>query len=74
MYDGRPLDPVKGDRGEDVREWFGKEGCLRSIYNIIVAPFASLNHVEYCDNYFTSGPLVDMLHSWYHQKGVFQIR
>ena len=27
----------------------------------LVAPFAGLNHVLYCDNFYSSGPLADEL-------------
>ena len=53
FYDGMPVDVVTGER------------CLRRIwYQILyihVSPFTGMNHVLYCDNFLTSGPLVNML-------------
>ena len=54
VYNGRPSDP---ETGEKVAE----KGLVSKVVSHLVAPFSSMNHVLYCDNFFTSGPLVEML-------------
>ena len=34
---------------------------MKRVVSELVAPFVGVNHVLYCDNFFTSGPLVDTL-------------
>ena len=55
VYDGKPRDPVTG---KAVRE----KGLVNRVVTDLVAPFEDHNHVVYCDNFFTSGPLVDALY------------
>ena len=38
-----------------------EKGLVKRVVSDIVAPFVGTNLVVYCDNYFTSGTLVDML-------------
>ena len=54
VYDGKPVDPVTG---KAVRE----KGLVKRVVTDLVAPFSENNHVVYCDNFFTSEPLVDTL-------------
>ena len=54
FYDGRPVDVV-------TEEKVPEKGLVKRVVPDLVAPFVGTNHVVYCDNYFTSGPLVDML-------------
>ena len=54
VYDGKPHDPVTG---KSVCE----KGLVKRVVTDLVAPFADNNHVVYCDNFFTSGPLADIL-------------
>lgn len=54
VYDGKPCDPVTG-------KGVSEKGLVKRVVTDLVAPFAGQNHVVYCDNYFSSGPLVDML-------------
>ena len=49
--------PVDVVTGEKVPE----KGLVKRVVSDLVAPFIGMNHVLYCDNFFTSGPLVDML-------------
>ena len=51
MYDGNPV------TGKAVCE----KGLVNRVVTDLVAPFEDHNHVVYCDNFFTSGPLVDVL-------------
>ena len=56
VYNGRPSDP-------ETDEKVAKKGLVSKVVSHLVAPFSSMNHdiVYYCDNFFTSGPLVEML-------------
>ena len=54
MYHGRPIDPLMGKK-------VSEKGLTMRVVSDLTAPFEGLNHVVYCDNYFTSGPLVEML-------------
>ena len=54
FYDGRPVDVVTGEK-------ISEKGLVKRVVSELVAPFVGVNHVLYCDNFFTSGPLVDTL-------------
>ena len=54
VYHGRPIDPLTGKK-------VSEKGLTMRVVSDLTAPFEGLNHVVYCDNYFTSGPLVEML-------------
>jgi len=54
VYEGMPINPCTGKRVEE-------KGMVMRVVRDLLSPFAGLNHVVYCDNYFSSGPLVDML-------------
>ena len=54
VYHGRPIDPLMGEK-------VSEKGLTMRVVSDLTAPFEGLNHVVYCDNYFTSGPLVEML-------------
>ena len=54
VYQGRPVDPSTGKRTSE-------KGLAKRVVSDLVAPFVGLNHVVYCDNFYSSGPLVDML-------------
>ena len=54
FYDGMPVDVVTGEKVPE-------KGLVKRVVSDLVAPFIGMNHVLYCDNFFTSGPLVDML-------------
>ena len=49
---------VDSHTGEKVTE----KGLVNRVVSELVAPFSGMNHVLYCDNFFTSGPLIDMLY------------
>ena len=38
-----------------------EKGLARRVVMDLVAPFPGLNHVVYCDNFYSSGPLADEL-------------
>ena len=54
VYEGRPINPATGKQMEE-------KGLVKRVVKDLVTPFSDLNHVVYCDNFFTSGPLVDEL-------------
>ena len=54
VYDGRPIDPETGKK-------MSEKGLVMRVVSDLLAPFAKMNHVVYFDNFYTSGPLVDML-------------
>ena len=54
FYDGRSVDVVTGEK-------VFEKGLSKRVVSKIVAPFVGMNHVVYCGNFFTSGPLVDGL-------------
>ena len=49
-----PIDVVTGEKVPE-------KGLVKRVVSDLVAPFIGMNHVLYCDNFFTGGPLVDML-------------
>ena len=53
VYHGSPRDPLTGQK-------VSEKGLTMRVVSDLTAPFEGLNHVVYCDNYFTSGPLVEM--------------
>ena len=67
VYDGRPIDPETGKKTPE-------KGLVKRVVSDLVAPFIGMNHVVYRDNFFTSGPLVDMLlkdqifFSWHYSE------
>lgn len=54
VYHGRPVDELTGRKVPE-------KGLAKRVVSDLVAPFVGLNHVVYCDNFYSSGPLVDML-------------
>lgn len=54
VYDGKPVDPCTGKQTSE-------KGMVKRVVKDLLVPFGGLNHVVYCDNYFTSGPLIDEL-------------
>ena len=54
VYHGRQVDEVTGKRTPE-------KGLAKQVVTDLVAPFAGLNHVVYCDNFYSSGPLTDTL-------------
>ena len=54
VYNGIPTDSETGER-------IPEKGLVKKVVTGLVDPFKGMNHVVYCDNFFTSGPLVDML-------------
>ena len=54
MYHGKPTDLSSGKKTV-------KKGLAMRVVKDLVRPFVGLNHVIYCDNFYSSGPLVDML-------------
>ena len=55
LYEGKPVD---SHTGEKVTE----KGLVIRVVSELVAPYSGMNHVLYCDNFFTSGPLIDKLY------------
>ena len=55
LYEGKPVDP---DTGKKVAE----KGLVNRVVSELVAPFSGMNYVLYCDNFYTNGPLIDMLY------------
>ena len=45
------------------RDWekMSEKGLVMRVVSDLLAPFAKMNHVVYFNNFYTSGPLVDML-------------
>ena len=54
FYDGRSVDVVTGEK-------VSEKDLGKRVASELVAPFVGMNHVVYCDNLYTSGPLVDRL-------------
>ena len=54
VYHGRQVDEVTGKR-------IPEKGLAKRVVTDLVAPFTGLNHVVYCDNFYSSGPLADTL-------------
>ena len=54
VYHGRPTDLSTGRKTAE-------KGLAKRVVKDLVGPFVGLNHVVYCDNFYSSGPLVDML-------------
>ena len=54
LYNGKPTDPTTGKKTPE-------RGLAKRVVSDLVAPFVGSNHVVYCDNFYSSGPLVDML-------------
>lgn len=54
VYEGKPTDLVTGQK-------VSEKGMVKRVVLDLLGPFSGLNHVVYCDNFFTSGPLVDAL-------------
>ena len=52
--DDRPIDIATGEK-------MPEKVLVKRVVSDLVVPFVGTNHVVYCDNYYTSGPLVDML-------------
>ena len=58
IYDGAPTNPVTGEKTQE-------KGLAKRVVGDLVAPFTGVNHVVYCDNFYSSGPLVE---SWQVNK------
>ena len=54
MYHGKPTDLSTGKRTAE-------KGLAMRVVNDLVRPFVGLSHVIYCDNFYSNGPLLDML-------------
>ena len=54
VYLGKPTDPMTGKR-------VAEKGLVIKVVQDLVSPFTNLNHVLYCDNFYSSGPLVKWL-------------
>ena len=54
IYEGKPIDPITG---KSVPE----KGLVENVVKDLLSLFTDLNHVVYCDSYFTSGPLEEEL-------------
>ena len=54
MYEGRPTDPV-------TKKKVSEKGMVLRVVTELLAPYEGLNHVVYCDNFFSSGGLVKAL-------------
>ena len=54
VYDRRTPDPVSGKK-------ISERGLTMRVVSDLMSPFKGLNHVVYCDNFYTSGPLIGML-------------
>ena len=51
IYHGTPTNPVTGEKTPE-------KGLAKRVVGDLVAPFTGVNHVVYCDNFYSSGPLV----------------
>ena len=51
-----PTSPVTGEKTQE-------KGLAKRVVGDLVAPFTGVNHVVYCDNFYSSGPLVETLAS-----------
>lgn len=54
VYHGQPVNVSTGKKTPE-------KGLAKRVVLDLVAPFVGLNHVVYCDNFYSSGPLADML-------------
>ena len=54
VYHGRPVDVLTGTKTPE-------KGLAQRVVLDLVAPFEGMNHVVYCDNFYSSGPLADTL-------------
>ena len=54
LYEGRKTDLATGKK-------VSEHGLVKRVVKELVEPFNGLNHVVYCDNYYSSGPLVEEL-------------
>lgn len=54
VYHGKPTHLTTGKKTAE-------KGLAMRVVTDLVAPFEGLNHVVYCDNFYSSGPLVDTL-------------
>ena len=57
VYHGASRDLVTGHCGQKVPE----RGLTERVVCNLVAPYVGVNHVLNCDNFHSSGPLVDSL-------------
>ena len=60
VYKGKPTDPMTGKR-------VAEKGLVLKVVQDLISPFTDLNHVLYCDNFYSSGPLV----SWLAQRRIY---
>ena len=56
IYHEAPTNPVTGEKTPE-------KGLAKRVVDDLVAPFTGVNHVVYCDNFYSSGPLVEILAS-----------
>ena len=54
LSEGKPTNPVTGKQEAE-------KGMAMRVVTDLLRPFVDTNHVVYCDNYFSSGPLVEAL-------------
>ena len=54
LYEGQKMDLVTGKK-------VSEKGLVKRAVKDLVEPFDESNHVLYCDNYYSSGPLVEQL-------------
>ena len=54
LYEGRKMDLVAGKK-------VSEKGLVKRVVKGLVEPFDGSNHVLYCDNYYSSGPLEEEL-------------
>ena len=54
VYDSRTTDPVS-------RNKIPEKGLTMRVVSDLTSPFEGLNHMVYCDNFYSSGPLIEML-------------
>ena len=54
VYDSRTTDPVS-------KKNISEKGLTMRVVSDLTSLFKGLNHVVYFDNFYTSGPLIDML-------------
>ena len=54
VYEGKPINLVTGKREAE-------KGMVMRVVTDLLRPFVDMNHVVYCDNFFSSGPLVESL-------------
>ena len=56
IYHGAPTNPMTGEKTQE-------KGLAKRVVGDLVAPFTGVNHVVYCYNFYSSGPLVETLAS-----------